>query len=376
MIKLDDQDIYPLQVRAISDGDPANADYTNRGPQDLANRTHNLKKTIDQSGLTREGATRIREVKDEAALRTLTGMADGELASVAKLGGAIFRYDAASLEPQVERWSVMPNSGVGRWLNTARALIGDAFMPWMAGVNPVHDGVKRLREVKDEDELKALTGMQDGDMAYAYGIGLYRYTEPTPAAPPWWDDGVFGPWPPLTTPLIIKPTVGAGVWIIADLARMNMPWGLAWLDPAGRIIAGQPRNGVVQMPQAAKSISATDIADSDFQPIGLDIELQAVFPGDLVDIDVSVHAKIDSGSNLGQLVLARKTGMATYDPIASTEVRVVQTRLATHSIVARVAPSLGGPAAVTYAVLGRREGSMGTLSIEGRAVMRATVYRP
>lgn len=117
-------DVFP-DVPSLEDGKPANAAYLNAPHQALVNRTHNLHKTIADGGLTREGATRIREVADEAALKALQGMGDGEVALV-RATSLVYRYDASTPTTGVERWLVRPNSGVGRWVNTAFGLVGGA----------------------------------------------------------------------------------------------------------------------------------------------------------------------------------------------------------------------------------------------------------
>lgn len=117
-------DSFP-DVPALEDGKPANAAYLNQPHQALVNRTHALNKTISDSGLTRQGATRIREVADEAALKALVGMADGELA-VTKDKGLLFRFRAGASSSDVERWVVKAASGTGLWINTAMQLGGGA----------------------------------------------------------------------------------------------------------------------------------------------------------------------------------------------------------------------------------------------------------
>src|SRR5690606_40721747 len=112
-------------VPSLEDGKPANAAYLNAPHQALVNRTHWLKETIDSAGITRDGATRIREVADEAALKALTGMQDGELA-ITQDRGLVFRYSASASEPELARWVVAPNTDSGRWVNTAYKLVGGA----------------------------------------------------------------------------------------------------------------------------------------------------------------------------------------------------------------------------------------------------------
>lgn len=117
-------DHFDTGVPMLEDGKPANVAYLNQPHQALANRTHNLNETIKASGLTRQGATRIRQVADETALKTLQGMADGEYAAVVSLGGAMFRYSATAADPELARWVVKPVVGSGRWINAAYKLIG------------------------------------------------------------------------------------------------------------------------------------------------------------------------------------------------------------------------------------------------------------
>lgn len=119
-----DIDQFTSPVVVPTDDDEANAASVEAPFQRLANRTHNLNETITQGGLTRQGATRIREVADEAALKVLTGMADGEYAAVASLGGATFRYSATAADAELARWVVKPVVGPGRWINTAFKLVG------------------------------------------------------------------------------------------------------------------------------------------------------------------------------------------------------------------------------------------------------------
>lgn len=160
MILLNEQDIFPAQVRAISDGDPSNASFTNMAPQDLANRTRFLHNTLEQGGLKREGATKIREVADEAALRALAGMADGELA-ITKNNGLVFRYAAVAVGSEIARWIVTPNSGPGRWLNTAFSLLGGPRgLVWMDQDERIpatmpKNGVVAIRSVGMVSELIA-----------------------------------------------------------------------------------------------------------------------------------------------------------------------------------------------------------------------------
>lgn len=116
-------DTFTSPVPALSDGQPANAAVLNAPHQALVNRTHWLKETIDSAGITREGATRIREVADEAALKALTGMEDGELA-ITQDKALLFRYSASAADAELARWVVAPAIGSGRWLNTAYKLIG------------------------------------------------------------------------------------------------------------------------------------------------------------------------------------------------------------------------------------------------------------
>ena len=118
-------DTFTSPVPALSDGQPANAAVLNAPHQALVNRTHWLKATIDSAGITRDGATRIREVADEAALKALTGMADGDLA-ITQDKALLFRYSASAADTELARWVVAPASGVGRWLNTAYKLVGGA----------------------------------------------------------------------------------------------------------------------------------------------------------------------------------------------------------------------------------------------------------
>src|SRR5690606_37843060 len=118
-------DTFTSPVPALSDGQPANAVVLNAPHQALVNRTHWLKETIDSAGITRDGATRIREVADEDALKALTGMADGDLA-ITQDKALLFRYSASAADAELARWVVAPAIGSGRWLNTAYTLVGGA----------------------------------------------------------------------------------------------------------------------------------------------------------------------------------------------------------------------------------------------------------
>lgn len=116
-------DTFTSPVPALSDGQPANAAVLNAPHQALVNRTHWLKETIDSAGITRDGATRIREVADEAALKALTGMQDGELA-ITQDKGLVFRFRAGVASSDIPRWVVQATSNEGLWVNTAFQLIG------------------------------------------------------------------------------------------------------------------------------------------------------------------------------------------------------------------------------------------------------------
>lgn len=70
--------------------------------------------------VTSTGVLAVRRVTDLTALAALTGMTDGQVALVDKVG--LYQYVAAASDGAVANFIVVPGSGGGRWFNTTYLL--------------------------------------------------------------------------------------------------------------------------------------------------------------------------------------------------------------------------------------------------------------
>lgn len=129
MMKLTDTDQFPVQIRAITDGDPANASYTNAAPQDLADRTRWLHNTLTQGGLTRQGATRIRFVEDLAEMAATLDVKRGDVC-VASNAGAYVYWGPLGGSPAPAPWAYESTTHPGSyWVHSTFGITDRAGAP-------------------------------------------------------------------------------------------------------------------------------------------------------------------------------------------------------------------------------------------------------
>lgn len=368
MINLIDNDEFTEPVRGISDGDPANAAFTNAGPQDLANRTRFLYNEIKEGGLTRDGATRIREVADEAALRALVGIGDGELA-ITKDKGLVFRHVAtAGPIAEQERWVVKSGSGPGAWINTAFGLVGGPHGLVAAdSMGLSSTPARRPREVADLDELRGIgrAARREGDVCFVPLLGFYRYSDTYPGSN-------FGIWAVKSDePSEAHP--GYGAWRHTLYGAITADGGLMVRDENNRLPAGMPKNGVVQMPFVTRNAGWSSAGDA-MSSTGLELTIDDLLPGDIVDLDAVLNTSLD-GAIEGNLRFRFEPQNGTTEDVPRTRANIL-----TGGSVALAArfevPASPSVSSYTFSVWGQRGGTSGSLTVAGNSILRATVYRP
>lgn len=163
--------------------------------------------------VTSTGVLAVRRVTDLTALAALTGMTDGQVALVDKIG--LYQYLAAATDGAAANFIVVPGSGGGRWFNTTYLLRNAA------------NGVPGLGA--------------SAKLAVAqvpYGVVAVTHTEPpqTPVALP--SEAALDPWADLHSAIVVSNVKQGDIIRVVSVATIIVTTNASGWAMAGRLSIG------------------------------------------------------------------------------------------------------------------------------------------